>query len=389
MFEWFRSRRKNGNGAHPPPSEPATAMPETDDPSPIDAPTAFDFQLGRWLALSKVQKRTLEILCSELEATTRVVEESTLDLNTRFQSLAQGARTQTERVQSIVSVASEIEFEGRKIPLNEVARFLNETLSAALDKILGVTEEAKAMVHGLDGVIKSVDRIGGFIADIEKINKQTNLLALNATIEAARAGEKGRTFAVVAGGVRELSSATTRLAEDMREEIGAVLDGIRDGHAALKKVGTSDLSDNVEAKDRLDAMMASLVRQNAEFGAVLEEAAAVSNKMSNDISSMITGMQFQDRTKQRVEHVVDSLKFIGRITDELQAETEAHVPEEVCDANLHTEWLREMLSRYKLGDVRDDFMGKLLSHGDVRPEDLGGASVSTDREKGGSDIELF
>jgi methyl-accepting chemotaxis protein len=64
--------------------------------------------------------------------------------------------------------------------------------------------------------------IGSVLRVISAIAKQTNLLALNATIEAARAGSAGKSFAVVASEVKDLSKKTSEATEEIRSRIEAI-----------------------------------------------------------------------------------------------------------------------------------------------------------------------
>ena len=68
---------------------------------------------------------------------------------------------------------------------------------------------------------------GAKTREIQTITGQTRMLALNATIEAARAGDAGRSFAIVAGEVKAVSSEIGALAARMESELRDALDQVR------------------------------------------------------------------------------------------------------------------------------------------------------------------
>jgi len=98
----------------------------------------------------------------------------------------------------------------------------------------------------------------------------------------------------------------------------------------------------------------------------------------------VTGIQFQDRTKQRLEHVVDTLHVIGQALEDIKSHTTAAVPGIgdgfVPDAG----WVKQLLSRYTMSDMRERFVAQILDGnsvpwtGDTPAE--GGASASGSME---------
>ena len=69
-------------------------------------------------------------------------------------------------------------------------------------------------------------KINEIIDMVKKIASKSGLLALNASIEAARAGDAGRSFAVVANQIRDLSANTTASAENAVQYVSELMNGI-------------------------------------------------------------------------------------------------------------------------------------------------------------------
>ncbi|WP_240535809.1 methyl-accepting chemotaxis protein [Bradyrhizobium sp. STM 3809] len=323
-------------------------------------PARHDELMRRWISFAAMQQRVIRTLVSEIQQASAVVETEADNLSGRFRRLAICAEQQTARVDDLSKLAIGIEVDGEVVPIDRIAGLLEETLSDVVEKILLLSKDAMQMVYALSELNSNVDKVDSCMEELSKINRTTNMLALNARIEAERAGRAGAAFRVVAGEVRELSGATARLSTDMETELKAVTDGIANGHETLKRVATIDMSQNLLAKDRLEVLMSALIRRSASLASVVGDAMKEAEVISADVSAMVTGIQFQDRTRQRLEHVVDTLHVVDEALDELKETTMESLPPAAEGQELDTEWVKKLLDRFTLGDLRARFVAQIL-----------------------------
>ena len=355
--------------------------------SEVEAPPPpHEALLQRWISLADMQQRVIQALVSEIAHTSGFVETEADALSGRFQRLAVSAEQQTARVDSLTHLATGIEVEGKIVPIDRIAGLLESTLGDVVEKILHLSKDSMSMVYALDELKANVQRVEKCMEQLDGVNNTTNMLALNARIEAERAGAAGSAFRVVANEVRELSKVTQALAATMKSELKGVTDGISHGHATLQRVATIDLSGNILAKDRLEVLMVALVSRNANLETIVADAVKEAGLISADVDGMVTGIQFQDRTRQRLEHVVDTLHLLDRALEEIKSSTTTTLPEQ-AGAAPDIEWVKKLLERFTMSEMRARFVVHLLD-GEL-PDDLSDDMSGNNAPSSGGSTELF
>ncbi len=366
---------------------PATSLPAGAPASePAHHGPALDL-VRNWLNLSELERRTFAALTRELTISSDLVESSTMDLSERFQALAVLAQAQMGRVEAVISIANTIEVAGEAQRVDLAMRSVEDILRKIIETILSVSKHAMRMVYALENVKRDVDAAELCVGEIEKINTQTRYLALNAAIEAARSGSAGAAFQVIAGEIKELSCATEEISRQVRTRIASVTQGVRNGHAVLQEIATLDMSEHIMAKDRLDALVTALIEQNDAFGKLLGNTAESSVEMSKTIDQLITGMQFQDRTKQHLAQVTDTMGALSEANLSLQQATWAQYPGLFEAGAIDQGWLERLLDRQVLGTVKKRLLTRLLGQDDGQ-EEHAGSTLGEDAGESG-DIELF
>ncbi len=355
------------------------------EPARPDEPSVHAALLQRWMSLAEMQQRVLRILAVEVTRTSNYVETETDALSGRFQGLATSAQRQTERVDSLTHLAEGVEVGGERVPIVDIAALLATTLDSVVEKILALSKDSTAMVDMLDEISANVEKVRDCMARLDKINKTTNMLALNARIEVARAGEAGAAFRVVADEVRDLSGATHSLFTAMNAELKAVAVGVEGGRATLKRVATLDLSNDVTAKSRLEQLLGALVNRGRSLGEIVASAVSEAGLISAEVGGMVTGIQFQDRTKQRLEHVVDTLTVLGEALDELKHDTLFDVPQLSIGSEPDPEYIKNLLKGFTLSELRQRFVEQLI---EGKPIDWLEKTTSDQLSPSGT-IELF
>lgn len=142
----------------------------------------------------------------------------------------------------------------------------------------------------LEASQREMDRLAPLVAKIREIAKQINLLSLNAAIEAAHAGAAGQGFTVVVEEIRELSKRTAEVAARVDEGIGHISQVVR--------ILQEDFAEVVGYLHDLSN------RMYASAQAVHE-----------DILAVLGALQFQDITRQQLEHVRHGLTLLSDRVD--------------------------------------------------------------------------
>jgi methyl-accepting chemotaxis protein len=375
---------KNHDVASETKANAALLAPESD--LVVAAPAPHDELLRRWMSLAQMQQRVIQALAGEVARTSGFVETEADALSTRFRRLAVTAQEQSARVDSLTGLSNSIEVDGKIVTIEYITELLEETLGDVVRKILMLSKDSMSMVYALDELNANVQQAEKCMAQLGAINATTNMLALNARIEAERAGAEGTAFRVVANEVRELSKATQALSADLRQELKSITEGIANGHTTLKRVATVDMSDNVLAKEKLDVLMAALRRRGDTLADIVANAVEAAGSISADVDGMVTGIQFQDRTKQRLEHVIDTLEIVGQAIEKIEQETTAALPELMASSVPDTAWVKQLLDRYTMSEMRERFVVELLDGKSANARDEVSATAAP--TSSGS-IELF
>jgi methyl-accepting chemotaxis protein len=159
--------------------------------------------------------------------------------------------------------------------------------------------------------LQEVKDLGSMVEVIATVARQTNFMSINAAIEAARAGEAGRSFAVLASEIRELSNRTAAVAVDIGQRIEAATQGIdqelsRVTQASNRQTTTGNMrkviADIAEMQQRFADSMTQL-----RLPQVIEEISNGHQAIAERLSDALGDLQSQDVAKQRISLVQTSL----------------------------------------------------------------------------------
>ncbi|MDD5248151.1 MAG: methyl-accepting chemotaxis protein [Rhodocyclaceae bacterium] len=223
-----------------------------------------------------------------------------------------------ERLQTIDQVVTQLNAfvdttageSGEMLAASEVRILKNHDLITAMDRYI----ENRLAVNDRDRervaqVVKEANSLGDLVTLIRSISKQTNLLSLNAAIEAARAGDAGRGFSVVADEVRKLSASTEDAVTKISQGIHAVANSI-ESQFQDKLSAASIEAERTSLRNfssQLDDLGRSYQEATSHEATVLAQVRESSQALSSMFMDALASVQFQDVTRQQIEHVIDAL----------------------------------------------------------------------------------
>lgn len=201
---------------------------------------------------------------------------------------------------------------------------LSQVLSESIQLLKDMTEmlEENGTLNqeyskSIENILENTATINKIIEDIQYISDLTNLLALNAAIEAARAGEHGRGFSVVAEEVRKLSDRTNQASNDITQIVGKVNDSVQQISTSLGKNLQKTETKKMDVNKAVSSILESAKGSTEVFSKLVENSVQSSEKVAQNIDQIILSLQFQDITKQEIEHAMEPLGIIHTLCDSM------------------------------------------------------------------------
>jgi methyl-accepting chemotaxis protein len=312
----------------------------------------------------QARSQHIPVLINQLTDVTEHTESAALDIGDRFLNIVKRARNQaSEASKAFKTLANDSDSE----TLTDISK---KSLVGVIESLQGATAVTQQTLIDLNTIINASEKANEMVNEIGSIADQTNLLALNAAIEAARAGEHGRGFAIVADEVRKLSDRSHVAADEIRRVITGIGQESQDIYTKAEHSANETQATAITASEVVDDTLKKIDGTIIGIRSQLDGLTGETESLAQDISEIVVSMQFQDITRQRIEHVITPLL-------EFKSELEAIVRGESVKITINTDSDSKGLEKMYTMESERKVLQKTLSE---TPEDV------TDS---GDDVEIW
>lgn len=259
----------------------------------------------------------LPIWAKQIQSARRQSEDAVVALSARFEGIV----NRLDRALGAVGADS-----GSKAIAEDAAegeRHLAEVIQA----LKLIQQSRDALAQDIRALVSHTEELRKMSSDVESIAFQTNMLALNAAIEAAHAGTVGKGFAVVAQEVRALSEAARSIGKRISGTVGVISGALVEIGSKNEKVSSRDQQAVADSEQHIRTVLERFNQRTTRLADVARQSQKASEGIKNEVCESLVQLQFQDRTGQILQHVVDSMQQADEMPVDM--EPDANVQEHV------------------------------------------------------------
>ncbi|HEY0341405.1 MAG TPA: methyl-accepting chemotaxis protein [Steroidobacteraceae bacterium] len=264
-----------------------------------------------------VVSEALPIWAKQIETARRQSEDAVVALSARFEGIV----NRLDRALGAVGADS-----GTRAIAEDAAQG-ERHLAEVIEALKLIQQSRDALAQDIRALVNHADALGKMSSDVESIAFQTNMLALNAAIEAAHAGTVGKGFAVVAQEVRALSEVARSIGKRISGTVGVISKALLEIGTKNEKVSTRDQQAVADSEEHIRTVLDRFKQRTTGLAEVAQLSQRASESIKNEVCESLVQLQFQDRTGQILQHVVDSMRQAGELpeTAESGASAQEHV----------------------------------------------------------------
>ena len=271
-----------------------------------------------WQAFGRALTPLLPVFVAQMKSVIKETEEASAGLIERFQKISQRAKEQAGEAEALINMGESSGDSGDDPSVEGILEATKNTMEMFVNQVTSTSAVTISTMEVMEEAVASTTRISSVVEEVEFIADQTRLLALNAAIEAARAGEHGRGFAVVADEVTKLANRSGQAAEQIRTLATTVKGTTESAMNELQGLAAIDLTETLHAQQRVLEMTEVMAAKNEALKENMSQNSQRAQELGSDIAQIVMAMQFQDITRQKLEHVYEPLELIYSPLQEMQ-----------------------------------------------------------------------
>ena len=290
----------------------------------------------------------LPVLSAQLSETAAQIEQAVVEVCGNFQNIA--VRTQASVSRTARFLGNQADGSGAHVDVETLIQASQGTLKSLLDRLVQASDQSMHAIDKLREVDLARGRIVKAVTAISRLAQDNRALAVNARIQAAHLGRSGSAIGVIADEVsshaRE-SAAVSQLMISISDELSSVLGSAMHD---LEEMASIDRLSLETSRDEVERTMRDFRTTLDSMRAFIGEMVAESENLSSEIFGAVRGLQFQDRTNQRISHVTDEMH---RMHAELSA-CVGPLPDVSVDPRV---LMKDLTKRYTMSEERKVFGG--------------------------------
>jgi len=185
-------------------------------------------------------------------------------------------------------------------------RILEEIVNDLVNRLNQIFSLSKTSESKLSKTISSFEKINDELLNFKRIIKRLKMLAISNRIECSRLKEGQEDFLNLAQSIEELGDNISKMIEEIKNKSESLTIKISESLNTIKSLRDAqqnELKTNIAEKDKV---LNEINNKRLKIGELSKEIYEYFEEYKNNFSNLIVSFQFQDITRQRMEHVCEN-----------------------------------------------------------------------------------